>query len=90
MKMLANKRILVTGLLSNRSIAYGVAKAMQREGAELAFTSFLAGKPDLYSVAFAILARNRCSVAAAVSSRGLVRMTSFISIEASNRLTASS
>lgn len=38
MKMLANKRILVTGLLSNRSIAYGVAKAMQREGAELAFT----------------------------------------------------
>jgi enoyl-[acyl-carrier protein] reductase I len=36
--MLANKRILVTGLLSNRSIAYGVAKAMHREGAELAFT----------------------------------------------------
>jgi enoyl-[acyl-carrier protein] reductase I len=36
--MLANKRILVTGLLSNRSIAYGVAKAMYREGAELAFT----------------------------------------------------
>ena len=38
MGMLANKRILVTGLLSNRSIAYGVAKAMHREGAELAFT----------------------------------------------------
>lgn len=38
MGMLANKRILVTGLLSNRSIAYGVAKAMQREGADLAFT----------------------------------------------------
>ncbi len=38
MAMLANKRILVTGLLSNRSIAYGVAKAMRREGAELAFT----------------------------------------------------
>jgi len=36
--MLGNKRILVTGLLSNRSIAYGVAKAMHREGAELAFT----------------------------------------------------
>ena len=36
--MLTNKRILVTGLLSNRSIAYGVAKAMHREGAELAFT----------------------------------------------------
>ena len=38
MGMLANKKILITGLLSNRSIAYGVAKAMQREGAELAFT----------------------------------------------------
>jgi enoyl-[acyl-carrier protein] reductase I len=38
MGMLANKKILVTGLLSNRSIAYGVAKAMQREGADLAFT----------------------------------------------------
>lgn len=36
--MLANKRILITGLLSNRSIAHGVAKAMYREGAELAFT----------------------------------------------------
>ncbi len=38
MGMLTNKRILVTGLLSNRSIAYGVATAMHREGAELAFT----------------------------------------------------
>ena len=38
MGMLTNKRILVTGLLSNRSIAYGVAKAMYREGAELALT----------------------------------------------------
>jgi enoyl-[acyl-carrier protein] reductase I len=34
---LAGKRILVTGLLSNRSIAYGVARAARREGAELAF-----------------------------------------------------
>lgn len=38
MTILANKRILITGLLSNRSIAYGIAKAMQREGAQLAFT----------------------------------------------------
>ncbi len=38
MGFLANKRILITGMLSNRSIAYGTAKAMQREGAELAFT----------------------------------------------------
>jgi len=38
MPFLAGKRILVTGLLSNRSIAYGIAKAARREGAELAFT----------------------------------------------------
>ena len=38
MPFLAGKKILITGLLSNRSIAYGIAKAMQREGATLAFT----------------------------------------------------
>ncbi len=38
MGFLANKRILVTGMLSSRSIAYGVALAMHREGAQLAFT----------------------------------------------------
>ncbi len=38
MGFLANKRILITGMLSSRSIAYGVAQAMRREGAELAFT----------------------------------------------------
>ena len=38
MTILAGKRILVTGLLSNRSIAYGIAKAAHRQGAELAFT----------------------------------------------------
>ena len=38
MGFLAGKRILITGLISNRSIAYGIAKACHREGAELAFT----------------------------------------------------
>src|SRR2546430_8528890 len=38
MGFLAGKRVLITGLLSNRSIAYGVAKAARREGADLAFT----------------------------------------------------
>lgn len=38
MAFLQGKKILITGLLSNRSIAYGIAKACQREGAELAFT----------------------------------------------------
>jgi enoyl-[acyl-carrier protein] reductase I len=38
MGILAGKRILITGLLSNRSIAYGVARACHAQGAELAFT----------------------------------------------------
>jgi enoyl-[acyl-carrier protein] reductase I len=38
MGFLDGHRILVTGVLSNRSIAYGIAKAAKREGAELAFT----------------------------------------------------
>lgn len=38
MGFLAGKKILITGLISNRSIAYGVAQACHREGAELAFS----------------------------------------------------
>ncbi len=38
MPFLAGKKILITGVLSNRSIAYGVAQTCRREGAELAFT----------------------------------------------------
>jgi enoyl-[acyl-carrier protein] reductase I len=38
MGFLTGKKILITGVLSNRSIAYGIAKACHREGAELAFT----------------------------------------------------
>lgn len=38
MPFLDGLRILVTGVLSSRSIAYGIARAARREGAELAFT----------------------------------------------------
>lgn len=38
MAFLEGKRALIVGLASNRSIAWGVAQAMHREGAELAFT----------------------------------------------------
>src|SRR6188508_1382774 len=38
MGFLQGRRILVTGMLSNRSIAYGIAKSCRREGAQLAFT----------------------------------------------------
>ena len=38
MGFLTDKRFLITGLASNRSIAWGVAQAMHREGAQLAFS----------------------------------------------------
>jgi len=38
MGFLAGKRALIVGLASNRSIAWGIAQAFAREGAELAFT----------------------------------------------------
>jgi enoyl-[acyl-carrier protein] reductase I len=38
MAFLQGKRALIVGVASNRSIAWGIAKAMHREGAELAFT----------------------------------------------------
>jgi enoyl-[acyl-carrier protein] reductase I len=38
MAFLKGKKLLITGVLSNRSIAYGIARACHREGAELAFT----------------------------------------------------
>ena len=38
MGLLEGKRALIVGVASNRSIAWGIAKAMRREGAELAFT----------------------------------------------------
>ncbi len=38
MGFLAGKRLLITGIISNRSIAFAVAAACKREGAELAFS----------------------------------------------------
>jgi len=38
MGFLAGKKALIVGIASNRSIAWGIAQAMYREGAELAFT----------------------------------------------------
>jgi len=38
MGFLAGKKALIVGLATERSIAWGIAQAMQREGAELAFT----------------------------------------------------
>ncbi|MCO6503857.1 MAG: enoyl-ACP reductase FabI [Snodgrassella sp.] len=38
MGFLQGKKILITGMISDRSIAYGIAKACHEQGAELAFT----------------------------------------------------
>ena len=38
MGFLTGKKLLITGVLSNRSIAYGIAKACHEQGAELAFS----------------------------------------------------
>ena len=38
MGFLQGKKILITGMISERSIAYGIAKACHEQGAELAFT----------------------------------------------------
>ncbi|MEP6971971.1 MAG: enoyl-ACP reductase FabI [Betaproteobacteria bacterium] len=38
MGFLAGKKLLITGVLSNRSIAYGIAKVCRAQGAELAFS----------------------------------------------------
>jgi enoyl-[acyl-carrier protein] reductase I len=38
MGFLAGKKLLITGVLSNRSIAYGIAKSCHAQGAELAFS----------------------------------------------------
>jgi enoyl-[acyl-carrier protein] reductase I len=46
MGFLTGKRALITGIMSNRSIAYGIAKAFVREGAEVAFTYVNEGFKD--------------------------------------------
>jgi len=38
MGFLTGKKLLITGVLSNRSIAYGIAKSCHEQGAELAFS----------------------------------------------------
>ncbi len=40
MGLLANKKLLITGVLTDDSIAFGVAKLAQEEGAEIVLTGF--------------------------------------------------
>jgi len=66
MGFLSGKRILITGMLSSRSIAYGIARACAREGAELAFTYQGEGVKDRVSALAAEFGGDRvypCDVA---------------------------
>lgn len=51
MAFLAGKRALIIGLATERSIAYGIAAAMRREGAELAFSYLERLKDRVESIA---------------------------------------
>lgn len=66
MGFLTGKRILVTGVASNRSIAYGIAQAMHREGAQLAFTyqnDKLKGRVEEFAAEFDSTIALPCDVA---------------------------
>lgn len=66
MGFLTGKRALITGVASDRSIAYGIAAAMHREGAELAFTyqnDKLKGRVEKFAEAFASNIVIPCEVA---------------------------
>lgn len=65
MSLLTGKKILITGMISNRSIAYGIAKACEREGATLAFSYAGEGTKDRtekYAAEFAGSAVFACDV----------------------------
>ncbi len=66
MGLLTGKRVLVTGVASNRSIAWGIAQAMHREGAELAFTyqnEKLQGRVEKFAAATGSTITLPCDVA---------------------------
>jgi enoyl-[acyl-carrier protein] reductase I len=66
MGFLTGKRALITGVASDRSIAYGIAEAMHREGAELAFTyqnDKLKGRVEKFAAQFGSSIVIPCEVA---------------------------
>lgn len=74
MGFLTGKRILITGVASNHSIAYGIAQAMHREGAELAFTyqnDKLKSRVEGFSIDFNSTIVLPCDVAEDVSIEAL-------------------
>ena len=65
MGFLTGKRALVTGVASNRSIAWGIATAMAREGAELVLTyenDKLGGRAEKFAAELGFEKTVRCDV----------------------------
>lgn len=66
MGFLAGKRVLIVGVASKLSIAYGIAQAMHREGADLAFTyqnEKLKGRVEEFAQTFGSTLTFPCDVA---------------------------
>ena len=66
MGFLTGKRVLIAGVASKRSIAYGIAEAMHRQGAELAFTyqnDRLKGRVEKFAETFGSEIVIECDVA---------------------------
>jgi len=66
MGMMTGKRVLIVGIASKLSIAYGIAQAMRREGAELAFTyqnEKLRGRVEEFAAHFGSTLTFPCDVA---------------------------
>lgn len=80
MGFLTGKRALITGIASDRSIAYGIAEAMHREGAELAFTyqnDKLKSRVEKLAAAFGSSIVIHCDVATDGQHRGGVHRTRY-------------
>ena len=66
MGMMTGKRVLIVGIASKLSIAFGIAQAMHREGAELAFTyqnEKLRGRVEEFAAQFGSTLTFPCDVA---------------------------
>jgi len=66
MGMMTGKRVLIVGVASKLSIAYGIAEAMHREGAELAFTyqnDKMKGRVEGFAATFGSTLTFPCDVA---------------------------
>ena len=80
MSFLKGKRALIVGVASNRSIAWGIAKAMHREGAELAIPQAIERLPLMVSIDMAALENDIAGVIHR-SDQGTHTRSSYMSVQ---------